>query len=812
MSTAQKHGKNDRNAAPSKAIVSPKKARRTQTADDDTSRHLPELRTNRDRPSPAQRKISGSGAARMPGSDGISGVALGAGNNAAGFNLPFRAPTTPKRRLQRNHSTSPTPSRRLDTGHHETDVESDLEEGQIPEILPLLVFQETHLNSNETARTAVAAATEPVSAPTQTVAASVAAPADAAPADAAPSAAAPAVAAHAVAAPSAAAPAVAAHADAAPTTAALAASTPRRVTIEEVEDEDARRGRQTPPLQLWEPVILAVAAQPDIPPVAAAPRPRHTPPVAAAQPHTAPNVAAQTDTATTAANPSAPDAVIDVDMPQATNAETDVIDVDAPMPAPEDIRARQVEQAYAAPGPAAHPFVFADAQQAAAHGAGVAADVRAHGAPMYVFGTGDDSGERQRRPVIPRPHHNAAAMEGVFPVPAHAIPAGMQAQQAVLLGGPAGPAVVFVFPDINVHAMTLPTDQYLNPHRKLPAAQMPDNANKAGGATPVQPNDGDFERVVISQDLVEENMHPDDLTIFEQEPHRHLYAIIANGGPALDGKIGKTLPAELTDALALHGDAQNVLVFAVAPKDPSNASGSGQASNYRAPFVYGIRVADNAMRTAMRDQGWFAKSRELAAYVLGAEDFTIPWAGPQYAVTVGAGTDACLTECRGALSDLVWHDPALGRAIAQYTSTFDNSPLDERRYKLSQSIDPRWAPDGKTIVVYMRPCTPNPAHWRAILDTICGHPLRKGYYKYAPLIDPLRRRPGPLCVLCKDSTHFASTCPFKTDPKWWGPQGQLSEITEGPLAGARASAPPANRGGNRGGRGGRGRGGRRGRN
>ncbi|KAJ7639843.1 hypothetical protein DFH06DRAFT_1335511 [Mycena polygramma] len=344
MSTAQKHGKNDRNAAPSKPIVSPKKARRTETSDDDTSRHLPELCTNRDRPSPAQRKISGSGAVRVPGPDGISSVAFGAGNNAAGFNLPFRAPTTPKRRLQRNHSTSPTPSRRLDTGHHETDVESDLEEGQISEILPPLVFQETHLN--ETAKTAAAGKRQPnryqhtpkpwphrsLLPPPLRIAPAAAAPAAAAPADAAPADAAPADADPAAAAPAAAAPAAAAPA---------ASTTTRRVTIEEIEDEDAGSGRQTPPLRLWEPVIVAVAAQSDIPPAAAAARPHDTPPVA----------------------------IIDVDMPQATTTPADVIDVDAPMPAPEDTRARQAEQAYAAPGPAAHPFVFADAQQAVAHGA-----------------------------------------------------------------------------------------------------------------------------------------------------------------------------------------------------------------------------------------------------------------------------------------------------------------------------------------------------------------------------------------------------------------------------------------------------------
>ncbi|KAJ7612412.1 hypothetical protein DFH06DRAFT_1345155 [Mycena polygramma] len=300
MSTAQKHGKNDRKRG---------------------TKHLPELCTNRDRPSPAQRKISGSGAVRVPGPDGISSVAFGAGNNAAGFNLPFRAPTTPKRRLQRNHSTSPTPSRRLDTGHHETDVESDLEEGQISEILPPLVFQETHLN--ETAKTAAAVngnrtgiSTHPNRGrtgrcsrrrcacscrccPLPPLLPPMLLPLTLLPLTLIPP------------------PLLPPRCARCPAAAPAASTTTRRVTIEEIEDEDAGSGRQTPPLRLWEPVIVAVAAQSDIPPAAAAARPHDTPPVA----------------------------IIDVDMPQATTTPADVIDVDAPMPAPEDTRARQAEQA-----------------------------------------------------------------------------------------------------------------------------------------------------------------------------------------------------------------------------------------------------------------------------------------------------------------------------------------------------------------------------------------------------------------------------------------------------------------------------------
>jgi hypothetical protein len=126
-------------------------------------------------------------------------------------------------------------------------------------------------------------------------------------------------------------------------------------------------------------------------------------------------------------------------------------------------------------GNGTHAFVFADPQQAAAHFAGAASNT----APMYVFGAqGGDP-----MVVVPAPgaptHPDAAAMQGVMPVLAGAIPAGLAAAQAFLLGGPAGPAAGFIFPDIMIHAMTAPTDQHLSPHRKLPAAPFPEPAGPA---------------------------------------------------------------------------------------------------------------------------------------------------------------------------------------------------------------------------------------------------------------------------------------------------------------------------------------------
>ncbi|KAJ7902700.1 hypothetical protein B0H14DRAFT_2555203 [Mycena olivaceomarginata] len=116
---------------------SPKKAIRTGERDDATG-HLPELRSDRERASPAQRKISGSGSVRRtaPGPDGIppNTFLAAAGPSAHSYTLgevpsPDRAYLEERAGRSRGRmSVSPTPSRRsatdLDTGHHATDVES----------------------------------------------------------------------------------------------------------------------------------------------------------------------------------------------------------------------------------------------------------------------------------------------------------------------------------------------------------------------------------------------------------------------------------------------------------------------------------------------------------------------------------------------------------------------------------------------------------------------------------------------------------------------------------------------------------------
>jgi hypothetical protein len=132
----------DNNVDAASEVTSPKKTIRTSETDD-TSKRLPSLRSDRERPSPGpNRKVSGSGAVRQPaGPDGPNVDVFQSGGNTADTGIlalgTIRGSPAKTGRLLRSQSTSPTPSRRthgLDTGHHATDVEtSDLEDGQIAE-------------------------------------------------------------------------------------------------------------------------------------------------------------------------------------------------------------------------------------------------------------------------------------------------------------------------------------------------------------------------------------------------------------------------------------------------------------------------------------------------------------------------------------------------------------------------------------------------------------------------------------------------------------------------------------------------------
>ncbi|KAF7371693.1 hypothetical protein MVEN_00025600 [Mycena venus] len=105
-------------------IHSPRKAVRGNNSTDAPS-ELPKLRTDRPRPPPAQRKISGSGARSSGTTDEGNADDVFTGQPTVGISHEFALVT----RTARTNDG-------LVTGHHETDVESDLEPGEITENPP----------------------------------------------------------------------------------------------------------------------------------------------------------------------------------------------------------------------------------------------------------------------------------------------------------------------------------------------------------------------------------------------------------------------------------------------------------------------------------------------------------------------------------------------------------------------------------------------------------------------------------------------------------------------------------------------------
>ncbi|KAJ7495170.1 hypothetical protein FB451DRAFT_1387229 [Mycena latifolia] len=433
-----------------------------------------------------------------------------------------------------------------------------------------------------------------------------------------------------------------------------------------------------------------------------------------------------------------------------------------------------------------HPFIFADPQQAAAHAAAMA-DPNAAPAPMFLFGA------------------QAGAPMVAMPVPAAAIPAGIAAVLVVLMGGPTGPALGFIFPDIDIHAATPPTDRDLNPHTKIPAAAQrePAGPEDIGRVTKVQPSIGDFDRLIISQDRAEENVHADSLAIFNSAPELHLYGVLLNGGTYAFGKLHDLLEV-VTNALTDMAHPQYFRVFTCDPAVAKYGPGGKTPTCYAGPIIFGIQITNAAARQRMCEHSMCAINKTYTFYMLGQEDFTTPWVGGMYATSVGGGTeDARIALCT-AYSLLIWTNAATGHALTQYTWAFNKSSVDEKRYKLSQSVDVRWDPIMKAFMVYLKPCTRSAAHWHAIVDTLCGVKLRKSYFIFTPLMDPAI---GPRCIICKNDMHFASTCPLPRDPQWWGPPDQISGLTEGPLAITSTSAGCGRGVGGHGSCGGRGRGG-----
>ncbi|KAF7361578.1 hypothetical protein MSAN_01191800 [Mycena sanguinolenta] len=474
-----------------------------------------------------------------------------------------------------------------------------------------------------------------------------------------------------------------------------------------------------------------------------------------------------------------------------------------------------------------HPFAFANQQQADAHGAAIAHDAEiAHDADVaqglafdeaaaaqdataarnaaaaHNAATVDHTAAARHAPAAPPPAHawedetgNAAEMEDVE----------MQNAPAPPVPAPAAD-VAHALDDAEYTrlAKEVPTHQDENPHRKLPASAQREPA----GPEDVAP--------VLSKEAALARCHPDAIAEIYRDPGEYLFAVPMNGGQFFN----RMLPGAakfIAEKLTSHCNsptAADIVVFLIAANNEEPAADG--PNRYAGPMVYCIHVPNAEDRAKIYDQRIFPFDRTYGITVFTPDGFELPWSTGIYTSQINAGAPATAEALKAGLIKRTVTDPSVARLVHKYTHEADRTPLPTKMLDLAKTIDVRHDPIADTLVVYIRPCTPNAMHWREIGNAICGQVVIRKYYEFKPLINVSRVSIEPRCVLCKNDDHFASNCPNPRDPLWVGPLDQINKLTEGPLAprnsdkatrGGRGGAP---RGYVRGGNTGRGRG-RRGR-
>ncbi|KAJ7096544.1 hypothetical protein B0H15DRAFT_946007 [Mycena belliarum] len=350
---------------------------------------------------------------------------------------------------------------------------------------------------------------------------------------------------------------------------------------------------------------------------------------------------------------------------------------------------------------------------------------------------------------------------------------------------PAAPAAPFAFPDATAHGQATPTCRDENPHQNLPAAPMPAPAGPAdvGKSARVQTNTGNFPRLVISQESALECVHERSVDLLARYPSQALYGFLFNGGYEAYKKLSDTLPDKITEILDDFGTPDEFTVFNVATATNTNTSTPREGSNrYAPPLIFGVIVPNPTLRSRLRTQSLFAADPTWTFYLLGAEDFALPWVAALYECPVQRGATAAKETLRAAISTVIWTDATVGVLLDQATSSFDHRSVDERRLALSETVDVRYDTLARRYVVYIKPCTQNIKQWNALVGAICTPELVDGVFIFA--IIP-KKGVGPRCVICKNEDHFHSHDPLANDPGFWGPKGQLNTIAEGPLAAGR---------------------------
>ncbi|KAF8185350.1 hypothetical protein K438DRAFT_1054909 [Mycena galopus ATCC 62051] len=350
---------------------------------------------------------------------------------------------------------------------------------------------------------------------------------------------------------------------------------------------------------------------------------------------------------------------------------------------------------------------------------------------------------------------------------------------ARVVGDAFSAAATFVFPDLKAHAEAPPKFRDDNPHhRRAPAAPLPELAGPedAGTTTRNQPNEGEFPYLVISKDKIEENMHPNFIKEFDDDPECNLYAVPFNGGAAYTRKLGTTnIETTITEAIAGHVNPATTTVF---PIPPAALDAKG---NYAGPIALGVWVENMHDRIRLIDQLIFSRDRTYAFWIVGREHLAIPWVLTIVTPSIGGGSIGAERALKAAASLFMWTDDAFGRALQQATYARDQRPLDERRLALSETIDVVYNELSKQYVVYARPCTTNAATWRGLAAIVQRQQLHHGRYFFKSEINPDSSLPGPRCVTCKNDDHLEPACGIIHRPNWWGPDTQIKYAREGQL-------------------------------
>ncbi|KAJ7756521.1 hypothetical protein DFH07DRAFT_959157 [Mycena maculata] len=416
----------------------------------------------------------------------------------------------------------------------------------------------------------------------------------------------------------------------------------------------------------------------------------------------------------------------------------------------------------AAPGPAAaaeaplhpndprvrgpgHVFIFANDEQAAAH-----AEVLANPAPAME--------DIQEASVAP-----GAAPQLFVPhlvvVPA-AVPA---AAQAAIAGAAAalGPAVAATVAAIEVLAAAKPTHRDENPHKKVPAVveQDPAGPEDLNKLDMVQRNVGNFDELVMSFTKATGNARKEILAEIINNPENHTALVPFNGGKAHQIAL-PDFPQTATMLLESIVGKGKAFVIPVPPEDPTYgaATGNKALNTYTGPLMLGVQFADADARTkAIAHHVYASASTARPPSTVHLDGVNRRWLALRFAIIV-----------------IFLEDATLRRLVDQATSATDRRPLADRTLSIAETIDPQWSPLMKAWVVYVKPCMTNEAVWLKITDHLARKTFVKGYYAFKPVAEV--RASGPRCVLCKNDMHYAA------DPEWWGPPGQISTLTEGPLA------------------------------